>query len=120
FAGDALWCMARILQNGHEMTREDAHAAKENIGPVAGDEIEAQFGFANGVSSSFTSRAKLQGNIGHWGLELIGSKTTARILADIYPTVFVLRASPWQESGKADRWERLENDPTLNASAIER
>ncbi len=120
FAGDALWCMAHILQHGHAVTREDAHAAKENIGLVVGDEIEAQFGFANGVNASFTSRAKLQGNIGHWGLELMGSKTTARILADICPTVFVLKAAPWQESGKTDHWERLENDPTLNASAIER
>ena len=85
FAGDASWCAARVLQNGHEITSQDAHPAKENIGPIAGDEIEAHFGFANGISASFTSRGKLQQQIGHWGLELIGSKTSARILADIVP-----------------------------------
>jgi len=120
FAGDASWCTARILQNGHEIARQDAHTVKEDIGPVAGDDVEAQFGCAGGVVASFTSRAKLQQAIGHWGLDLIGSKGAARILADIFPSVFVLKAGSWEPSGKADRWERMENDPTLNATAPER
>jgi len=120
FAGDASWCTARMLQNGRAITRQDAHAVKEDIGPVAGDDVEAQFGFAGGVVASFTSRAKLQQTIGHWGLELIGSKCAARILADIFPSVFVLKAGSWEPSGKADRWERMENDPTLNATPAER
>ena len=74
----------------------------------------------NGVSASFTSRRKLQQQTGHWGLELIGSKTSARILADIFPSVLVLKSGRWQEAGKEERWERLENDPTLNASAADR
>jgi hypothetical protein len=32
------------------------------------------------------------GDSGHWGIELIGSKGTARILADIRPRVLVKRA----------------------------
>src|SRR5205814_9720588 len=56
----------------------------------------------------------------HWGLELIGSKTTARLLADIFPTVLVLHPDQWDASGKTDQWRRLENDPTLNASADDR
>lgn len=120
FAGDASWCTAHVTQGGHQITRQDAHAAKENIGPIAGDEIEAQFGFANGVTASFTSRGRLRQTLGPWGLELVGSKTSARILADISPTVYVLKAGPWKESGKSDAWERLENDPTLNAKAAER
>src|SRR5207247_954421 len=60
FAGDALWCSARVLQDGRDITRADARQPTENIGPVAGDEIEAQFAFANGVHATFTSRAKLR------------------------------------------------------------
>jgi len=120
FAGDASWCTARILQNGHEIARQDAHTVKEDIGPVAGDDVEAQFGCAGGVVASFTSRAKLQQAIGHWGLDLIGSKGAARILADIFPSVFVLKAGSWEPSGKSDRWERIENDPALSAAAAER
>ena len=120
FAGDASWCTAHVSQNGHDITRADAHNAKENIGPIAGDQIEAQFGFATGISASFVSKGKLQPNVGRWGLELIGSKTTARILADIFPTVLLMKASPWQESGRTEQWERLENDPTLHATTVGR
>src|SRR5207248_1955511 len=63
FGGDASWCSAHVSQNGREITRRDAHSATENIGPIAGDEIEAQFGFASGVTASFTSRARLRQNL---------------------------------------------------------
>jgi predicted dehydrogenase len=119
FGGNASWCSAQVLQNGHEITLLDAHTAKEDIGPIAGNEIEAQFGLEGNVSGSFTSRAKLREQIAHWGLELIGSKSTARILADISPMTFILRAGAWTASGKSDRWERLEDDPTLNATVGE-
>src|SRR5439155_18369095 len=120
FGGDAAWCTAQVLQNGHEITRQDAHPAKENIGSIAGDEIEAQFGLPSGVTASFTSRARMREQTGHWGLELIGSKTSARILADIFPVVLILNAGHWKESGRSDQWQRLKKDPTLNASAAER
>src|SRR5262249_34142994 len=58
FAGDPSWCVARVLQHGHEISLEDAHAATEGIGPVAGNEIEAGFSFPKGVYGTFTSRAK--------------------------------------------------------------
>jgi len=120
FAGETLSCTARVLQNGREITRQDAHTAKENIGLIAGDEIEAQFGFANGVNASFTSSAKLRQTLGPWGLDLIGSKAAARILADIFPRVYILKAGTWKEGGKSDVWEPMENDPTLNATEAER
>jgi predicted dehydrogenase len=66
FAGDAQWCTARVLQSGRDITRADARNVKEQIGRVAGDEVSAQFGFA-GVIGTFTSRARLQQQVGHWG-----------------------------------------------------
>ena len=42
FAGDPLWCTARIQQGEHDITVNDAHRVKEGIGPVAGDTVEAQ------------------------------------------------------------------------------
>jgi predicted dehydrogenase len=120
FAGDAQWCTAQVRQGGHDISRRDAHEAKESIGLIAGDEIEAQFGFGNGVTATFTSRAKLRQNVSHWGLELIGSKTNARIFADIFPQVFLLHAGTWEETGRNDRWQRLEGDPTIGADDRER
>ena len=120
FAGEALWCTARVLQDGRDITRADARPATENIGPVAGNEIEAQFAFPNGVQATFTSRPKLRSIIGHWGMELIGSKATARVLADIFPTVYLLPPGEWSASGKTERWASLEGDPGPAATPAER
>jgi predicted dehydrogenase len=108
------------LQSGREIAHHNARAASEEIGPVAGDEIEAQFAFENGIQVSFTSRAKLRQNVGHWGLELIGSKTTARVLADVYPRIFVMKSGQWTDAGRTDEWQPLENDPGTRASVEDR
>jgi len=120
FAGDAVWCTARVLQGGRDITRADARRVKEQIGPVAGDEVSAQFAFARGVTGSFTSRARLQQQIGHWGLELVGSKTSVRLLADVYPAIQVLRPGKWEAAGRTYQWQPLESDPGPKLTAEER
>ena len=120
FAGDPVWCAARVLWKGGDITRRDARTVAEQIGPVAGDEIEAQFAFANGLIASFTSRAKLRETIGHWGIEMVGSKANVRILADVCPTIYLSKPGKWETSGKTDQWRRLESDPTINATEAER
>jgi predicted dehydrogenase len=120
FAGDALWCTARVTQNGRDITRNDARTPTENIGPVAGDEIEAHFAFARGVSGNFTSRGKLREQVGHWGIELVGSKTSARILADIVPAVYVQKTGTWEANVRNDQWLRWEKDPGAIPTAAER
>jgi predicted dehydrogenase len=111
FAGDALHCTARVLHEGRDLTRADARKVKERIGPVGGDEVTAHFGFANGVNGTFTSRKRLRQRVGHWGLELIGTRTSARILCDVYPAIHVLKPGAWAADGRTDQWQRFEGDP---------
>lgn len=99
FAGDPLWCTAHILQKGREVRVADTRDATEKIGPVLGDEIEAQFAFPNGVHGTFTSRARNREIAGHWGIEIFGSKGAVRILADIAPRVFVRQTPSWSDTG---------------------
>jgi predicted dehydrogenase len=106
-AGDPAWCTAQILHRGREATKEDARAAGEKIGPVLGDEIEAQFAFPKGVHGSFTSRARNRESAGHWGIEFVGSKGVVRLLADIVPRVFVRSQTPWSDSGAKAEWSPL-------------
>ena len=119
FAGDPLWCSARVLQNGRDVTRADARSVTERIGPVAGDEVSANFAFGRGVTATFTSRGRLRERTGHWGLELVGSRTAVRILADIWPTVYVMEPGKWGLAGRTDVWKRLEDDPSVKATAAE-
>jgi predicted dehydrogenase len=120
FAGDAVWCFAQVKSKGHDITRTDAREATEAIGPVAGDDIHAQFGFSSGVHGSFTSTARLRQTIGQWGLELVGSAGTIRILADVFPRILMLKPSSWTDRGRSDQWTPIEGDPTMNATAAER
>jgi predicted dehydrogenase len=114
FVGDPLSCTARIWHQGREFKKSDARKVGEDIGLIGADEIEAQFGFANGIFATFTSRAKLHETFGRWGIDLIGSKGTARILMDIFPDVYLLQRSGEKSDGKADSWIPLKDDPTLN------
>jgi predicted dehydrogenase len=119
--GEPRWCTARVQQGGRDATIADARPATEEIGPVLGDEIEAQFAFDRGVFASFTSRAKLRDISGHWGLELVGSKGSARVLADIWPSVLVSSpAGKWSDTGRTDTWRALEDDPSAKATVAQR
>lgn len=117
FAGDPVSCSARVLEKGRDITREDRRLVKDNVGFVAGDEVFAEFAFASRVQATFTSSARLRETLGHWGLELLGTKGAARINCDIAPNVFIRRAGEWSGQGRSDSWESL--DPTPDKSPPE-
>jgi predicted dehydrogenase len=119
FAGDALWCTARVTQDGRDIQLADAHEATENIGPIAGHEIQAQFGFAHGINGVFTSRAAYRAEAGRWGIELIGAKGRARILADIFPAVLLHEGDDWTAAGHKSAWRPWKDDPSLSLPAEE-
>ena len=113
FAGDAMWCSARVMQHGREITKDDAHAATEDIGPVAGDEIEAFFALPRGVNVHYTSRAKNAQIAGPWGMELTGSKGRARLLNDVHTTVFIERSEGGITArGGVREWVPIKVNPT--------
>lgn len=120
YAGDPAWCTAQIRQDGREFTKSDTRTVKEQIGPVGGTEIEAQFAFANGVFGTFTSREKLRETVANWGMELIGTKGTVRLLMDVFPHVFLHEPAKWISNGVTTRWAPLKDDPTLNFTAEQR
>ncbi len=104
FAGAPLWCSARVLTGGRDITRADARQVKDNVGLVAGDEVFAQFAFPGGVNATFTSAARLRETVGSWGIELHGSKGVARINCDTAPNVFLRQSTPWSGAGRTDTW----------------
>jgi predicted dehydrogenase len=118
FGGDPIWCEARVQQAGRDITRADARAASEKIGPVAGDEINAQFGFPKDVKGTFTSSAKNR-EAGPWGIELVGTKSSVRILADILPTVQERKVSA-TATAQAGEWRPLANDPVGKWTAAQK
>jgi predicted dehydrogenase len=120
FAGDPSACFAHVWEKGRPAKLADAKKPGEDIGPILGDEIHALFTFNNSVTATFTSRARLAANTAHWGLELIGSKASARILADIWPRVMFRPYTKWADTGRTDDWKPLDDDPALKATPDEK
>jgi len=120
FAGDPLWCAARVLQASCEITLSDARPATENIGPVAGDDIFAQFAFPQGVNATFTSRIRNRELAEPWSMEILGTKGAVKIIMDMVPTLCARKGGSWTAQGKAGDWRGLDNDPALGLSSEQR
>ena len=107
FAGPVAWCQATVTQKGRPITAGEGRLTKDWVGPVAGDEISAQFGFASGVLGSFTSRNKLKALLDPWGLELLGTQGAARIIMDGTQRVYTRPGALWGKEGKGADWKPL-------------
>lgn len=123
FAGDPQWCSAQGLQSGRMIGKEDRRLVKDDVGWVAGDQVNAQFGFAHGAVGSLTSDARLRDTVGYWGMELHGSKGVARLICDLAPRVFLRSGTAWSESGRRDDWkpfaaELAQSAPDHNAAPV--
>jgi predicted dehydrogenase len=102
-----------VLQNGRDIQPADARAGTESVGPLAGDEIEAEFALPQGVVARFTSRGRLRAREGTWYLELVGSRRRARLLLGFDPPVYVCENTAWTETGRTEQWQRWPDDPGL-------
>jgi predicted dehydrogenase len=109
-AGPVAWCQATVTQKGKPITAGDGRLTKDRVGPVAGDEVSAQFGFAGGTLGSFTSRHKLKAVLDPWGLELLGTKGVVRIVMDGTPRVYTRPGALWGKDGKGNYWKPLTVD----------
>jgi len=107
FAGPVAWCQATVTQKGQPITAGDGRLTKDWVGPVAGDEVSAQFGFTSGTLGSFTSRNKLKAVLDPWGLELLGTQGGARIVMDGTQRVFTRKEALWGKDGKGTDWKPL-------------
>ena len=120
FAGEPLWCSARIRQGGREVTLADTRAASEDIGPMVGDEIDAMFAMEQGVNVRFTSRAKNAAASGPWGMELVGTKRSVRLLSDVFPQVLWLESGGVTLDGEVRTWRPRAGEPSVSATLTDR
>jgi predicted dehydrogenase len=105
FLGDAQWCHARIWQGGRVPQKGDVRDGGEGMGPVLGDRVHAEYGFANGAVGTFGSHKAKDGAGKRFGLQIYGSKgVIAMQTGSLPPTLFCPdpawlpgRSAPWQE-----------------------
>lgn len=117
FAGDALWCGARVTRAGRDVTTADRHDATEPLGPVAGDSIHASYAFAGGVQGHFASQKVKPGSGGRFEIALYGSKGAVMVHIDQDPAVFVLEDPLWSPGKSGAAWRALTGFPAADEAS---
>lgn len=109
--GDARWCHARVVANGHDATPADVRPAEEEAGLVAGDDISASYGFDHGITGTFESiRSDDGGGSDYFRLELCGTAGILTVWSSAESPVYYY-PRPFTLPTEADKWEVLQPEP---------
>ncbi|MEI6713578.1 MAG: Gfo/Idh/MocA family oxidoreductase [Verrucomicrobiota bacterium] len=115
FAGDPKSCNGHIFQNDRDVLASDARIPEDNIGPVAGTAVSAEYYFENGVTGSFDSRLMrgrtIKKNPGRWGLTLRYANENFKINADLPCQIFKYVGGEWKSEGRKDEWVLVQEAP---------
>lgn len=99
--GEPAWCLARVSERGKAVGPGEVREGAEGIGPLAGDRVDAMFGFAGtaAVAHFATSRPKEPGS--RFGLTICGSKGCIQMGTGVTPPAFYLADPTWAATGKS-------------------
>ncbi|NPV08935.1 MAG: Gfo/Idh/MocA family oxidoreductase [Anaerolineae bacterium] len=117
FAGRPSWCMADVTVGGRPLAPKDVRLGPEGIGPMAGDQVLAVYGFDGGVRGQFRSFRGLPGGARRMGVDLYGSEGILSIRGSNRREVYWLRSGLWAP-GDQSRWEAVEV-PSWEALPVE-
>lgn len=107
FLGDPAWCFARVTDGGTPVGPKQVRRGAEGIGPLAGDRIDALYGFAGSpVTAHFaTSRPREPGR--RFGLTIGGSTGAIWMGTGTVPPAFLLRDPTWLGKGEGTDWVEI-------------
>ena len=106
--GESTWCFARVTEKGKPITKASVRAGNEGLGPLAGDRIDAVYGFAKTpvVAHFATARPAAGGNT-RFGLWIHGSKGVIELKTGWLPDAALLNDPTWSTStptAKSGKW----------------
>jgi predicted dehydrogenase len=107
--GEPAWCFARVTDRGRSVGRSEVRDGAEGIGPLAGDRVDAMYGFQGTpvVAHFATSRPKEPGR--RFGLMICGSKGCIWMSTGWMPPTFYLSDATWTATGPA-KWSPITGD----------
>ena len=104
--GAPQWCMATVTQGGRPITKADAVAGPEGLGPIAGDALAAMFGLADGPIGHFASVRDAGLKQPSFGLTIVGTAGAIHIRPDFVPHAY-FRAAPLWRMEKDYPWQPI-------------
>jgi predicted dehydrogenase len=104
FAGDPQWCFASVTKEERPITPADVVEGNEGIGPLAGDGVQAMYGFPGGVTGYFASH-KAAGGGPRFGVQVYCTGGILEMQTNYMPQVWVLRDPAWSPGRNKKKWE---------------
>jgi predicted dehydrogenase len=98
FAGEPLWCSARVTGGGREITLEDAR--EDPTGRSAGDTAHASYAFAGRFQGHFVWQ-----NQGPYQMTLFGSKGVVHFLITDDPKIYHFPDPEWTPGKPGASWQ---------------
>jgi predicted dehydrogenase len=105
--GEAAWCFARVTDGGRPVGRADVRQGAEGIGPLAGDRVDAMYGFVGKppIAHFATSRPKVPGT--RFGVQILGSLGRIDLGTGWVPPALLLRDPSWTGAKGTERWVEI-------------
>ena len=116
FAGDPRWCFANVTEGGRPVGKGQVREGVEGIGPLAGDQIAALYGFEGPARGSFGTHRAAHGAGTRYGLHLCGTKGMLTIAPD-GPEVWLMEDPAWGQSKSKAIWQPVASLATRPADA---
>ena len=99
------WCIARVLQDGRPVRREDLREGAEGIGPLAGDEIHAMYRLTGGATAYFDSVRNSAMPPSRFGLQILGSEGAIQLFDTGHlPEMYFLPDPLWVPGRSGKQW----------------
>lgn len=104
---DATSCTAIMQANGRPVTKSDVVTGAEGLGPLAGDHVQATYGFEHGVFGYFASRKAAGGSPSRFGIQVFGSKGVIEMTSGYLEPAYVLRDTSWSPGRARSSWAQI-------------
>lgn len=95
FLGDAKQCFAQVTNRGKRVMKADLQEGGEGIGPVAGDRVDAMYGFNSSAVAHFSTQRQAAQGGRRFGLRVYGTKGVLDIATGSLPEVWFLDDPLW-------------------------
>jgi len=116
--GEPEWCQARVFQGGKPVTKEHVKQGNEALGLLAGDEVHATWGLANGAIATFNSKANMGTNPTRFGIQIFGSKGIIEVLMGALPEASLLEDVSWSPARSGKTWVKVTSEGVGAAETI--
>lgn len=103
-AGDPKWCFACVLDGGERVAKQHIREGAEGIGPLAGDEIHASYGFAHRTMGYFSTHKARDGVNARFGLQVYGTKGILTLTTGSLPAVYFVADPSWSPGQSKEPW----------------